>query len=162
METHWDPIGHTIISKEFSTQISQFKSNTLSRKHIPNTKSVIMQPLTRPNSKSFRYQYLINHYSKSSDWTTRNFCTGNILCDIIIVHHKRFVRRAIPSWIISRRTAIVPTLTTTSPKARCTARVGWYPWLVDCDPIQSAGLAGVSSGMGLDDGLLVCTLLLLI
>jgi len=27
---------------------------------------------------------------------------------------------------------------------------------------QSAGLAGVSSGMGLDDGLLVCTLLLLI
>ena len=28
--------------------------------------------------------------------------------------------------------------------------------------IKSAGLAGVSSGMGLDDGLLVCTLLLLI
>ena len=27
---------------------------------------------------------------------------------------------------------------------------------------KSAGLAGVSSGMGLDDGLLVCTLLLLI
>ena len=27
---------------------------------------------------------------------------------------------------------------------------------------ESAGLAGVSSGMGLDDGLLVCTLLLLI
>ena len=27
---------------------------------------------------------------------------------------------------------------------------------------QSAGLAGVSSEMGLDDGLLVCTLLLLI
>ena len=29
-----------------------------------------------------------------------------------------------------------------------------------CD--KSAGLAGVSSGLGLDDGLLVCTLLLLI
>ena len=28
--------------------------------------------------------------------------------------------------------------------------------------VQSAGLAGVSSEMGLDDGLLVCTLLLLI
>ena len=28
--------------------------------------------------------------------------------------------------------------------------------------VKSAGLAGVSSGMGLDDGLLVCTLLLLI
>ena len=28
--------------------------------------------------------------------------------------------------------------------------------------LESAGLAGVSSGMGLDDGLLVCTLLLLI
>ena len=28
--------------------------------------------------------------------------------------------------------------------------------------VESAGLAGVSSGMGLDDGLLVCTLLLLI
>ena len=28
--------------------------------------------------------------------------------------------------------------------------------------MKSAGLAGVSSGMGLDDGLLVCTLLLLI
>ena len=27
---------------------------------------------------------------------------------------------------------------------------------------ESAGLAGVSSGLGLDDGLLVCTLLLLI
>ena len=27
---------------------------------------------------------------------------------------------------------------------------------------KSAGLAGVSSGVGLDDGLLVCTLLLLI
>ena len=132
----WRPIGHTIISKEFSTQISQFKSNTLSRKHIPNTKSVTMQPLTRPfnhwqsrtfysrwilsalmqkpkecskhglNSKtpkSFRYQYLINLYRKSSDWTTRNFCTGNILCDIV-VHHKSFVTRAIPSWIISPAT----------------------------------------------------------
>jgi len=28
--------------------------------------------------------------------------------------------------------------------------------------LESAGLAGVSSEMGLDDGLLVCTLLLLI
>ena len=36
-----------------------------------------------------------------------------------------------------------------------------YVMVVDYNP-QSAGLAGVSSGMGLDDGLLVCTLLLLI
>ena len=34
--------------------------------------------------------------------------------------------------------------------------------LVAGEGTQSAGLAGVSSGMGLDDGLLVCTLLLLI
>ena len=34
--------------------------------------------------------------------------------------------------------------------------------LADLLLYKSAGLAGVSSGMGLDDGLLVCTLLLLI
>ena len=35
-------------------------------------------------------------------------------------------------------------------------------WSKSSDDLQSAGLAGVSSGVGLDDGLLVCTLLLLI
>ena len=42
--------------------------------------------------------------------------------------------------------------------------MGRYKWseIIPINDRKSAGLAGVSSEMGLDDGLLVCTLLLLI